>query len=151
MASQNPEFEVLSQPLDSCAWALVYIAGSVTLLCIVAFIGLKYYEVLSTNRRISDTTVFNPTYRRRFVPRTPFLSRPSLRSPTRRTPLSQVSNASSIYSGYQSSSSDSHAVTHTQPTLRFTMARWRLAPGWVNIGAVEEGRIAKRRRALSGN
>lgn len=146
MASFNETIDILNQPLHSWISTFVYITVWIILLCIIAFIGLKYWEILSANRRqTSNTTVLDPRYGRRFTLRTPFPSPSSPGSSTRRSPLSQVTSASS--STYSSLDQGPHA----QPTRRFKMARWPLAPGWISIGAVEEGRIAKRRRALSEN
>lgn len=147
MASNNARFGVLGKPLESWLTAVVYVVGWIVLLCMVAFIGLKYWEILrGYGRQPANTTVLNPRYRRRFAARTPF---PSPARPSHRSPLSQVTSASSSYFSDQSSASSIDQESQTRPRQRLKIARWRLAPGWVNIGPVEQGRIAKRRRASS--
>lgn len=152
MASSIPKFAFLSQPLDSWIGALVYIAGWIVLLWIVAFIGRKYWEIFSANTsQAADTVVLDPRYRRRFMPRTPFPSASNLGSSPQRSPLSQVSSASDLPSNYQPRISTYDQESHAQRQRRFDIARWSLTPGWISVGAVDEGQIAKRRRARSSH
>lgn len=152
MESNNTKFAFLSQPLDSWPSALVYIAGWIVLLSIVAFIGLKYWEIFSANnRQATNTAVPDPRYRRRVIPRTPFPFASNLGPPPRRSPLGQGSSASDLSSYNQPRTPTSDEESHAQPKHRSNVARWSLAPRWVSIGAVDEGQIAKRRQARSSN
>jgi hypothetical protein len=125
--------------------ALVHLVGWVVLSCIIVFIGLKYRETFRPQIRLPRTPIELRSRRQRRVRSTrapnPSPARPGMSSGP--VPLSLVSSALSdeIQNQLRVSAED------LLPEQSRYILRWPIARRRISIGAVEEGRIAQRRRA----
>ena len=142
----SPLSTFLSQPFSTWQSAVIYLILCGALVWVVCFIGSKYMELFRskpTRRRHQRPLTPYPTR----LPQPPFSALSSSANSLRpRSPLSQVTTASSTGSCYDSDSHDleGHAVGGKRRNVF-----WPLGIPRIVIGEVSESRIARRRRASS--
>ena len=135
----------LQRPFTSWASTITYLALCAVLLSVIMFLGKKYIDIIwrRPTLRTPPDSGQRPSHElltsQHVYPRTPHP----------RSPLVQVTSASSDIS--ISDSSQSPGEKETAEPLRRRIGRMPIVRNWVRVGAVEEGHIAKRRRLSSSN
>lgn len=148
---------MLEQASRSWTRALIYVVGWMIIISAVALIVRQYLEIFYPNMRIWRTQTTRSTHRPRHVLprlRTPYPSRTPYSSPTRdgvaTRPYSAGLVASALSTGSHQPTTATSTTSHEEDGAARPrwILRWPRSRRQISIGAVEEGRITRRRRAL---